>query len=113
MQRRRTHRRHRAGRVALDLDWTPAVAPLDALLVAFEDLDRVGRHLLERLEGHEAHAPRAGQTRRGARGVVGRLAQHRARDVVRDVAAADHHDVRGRASIGSPSATARSKSTPP
>ena len=93
MQRRKTTPVNVAVVVALDLDRPPAVHALDALLVALANLDGVGRHLLQRLQRHEAHAPRAGQARRGARRVVRRLAHHRAGDVVGDVAAADDDDL--------------------
>src|SRR5690606_24852838 len=81
---------HTPGLVAPDLDRPPAVPALDALLVALDDLDRVGGHLLERLERHEVHAAAADETGRRARGVESRLPDDGACDVVGDVAAADH-----------------------
>jgi hypothetical protein len=65
---------------------------MDAFLIAFEDLQRVGGHLFERLECNQVYAFGPRDARGSARGIDGDLPKYRARHVVRDVPAADDDD---------------------
>ena len=75
--------------LAHDLQRPPPVQALHPLFLAFDDLDRVGGHLLQGFQGDETHPPGPRQPFGGAGGVVGGLADDGARDIVGDVTATD------------------------
>lgn len=81
---------HGTTAVALYFDRPPAVDTPDTLFIAFDDFQRVGRHLVERFQRDQLHARRAGEPRDGPRRIVRNLAQYGPCNIIGDIAATDY-----------------------
>ena len=77
--------------ILAELHRAHAVEAHDAFFLTFDDLDVVGRHLLQGLQRTEVHGADVPVAQGGARGVCGDLAHHGAAYVVGHIAAADDH----------------------